>query len=399
VLFFTNCGTNPDTFEIQPTSSTISIFPIINKSLSVKIEKLIIQISGPEMDTIRDTADSIQEIKLIEINNITPGKSRHIEGWTLDNANTIQHYGNTTIDNILPGENKIIRLDLLPKFGTIQIGLSNIPKNVDSIFASFYSTTQSISTKQKASYGVQTIEILNIPDKMQGTLFVYATDTLNHDTIFKSEKKVILFDATKSTTINIKFTPASAHLEMTLTICEPGTTLIISDIVSKDTLGDEKGELIISEIMYYAAGDSDYIELYNPGNQTITFDTFIVQIIGGTTQTNTINRITNISIPAKDFYVIGNGKAPAEWADNNINMAISSTEKWIILRRKDNSVIDLVSYLSNQCGWPTKKSKYSIILDSLSSDPEYNNFGTHWMLATSQITGSDHFGTPGKPGN
>lgn len=354
------------------------------------------------MDTMRDTSNVTPEQKYIQVNiqDIPPGKNRLVEGWSLDNTNIIMHYGAATIGELFPNENKSVGIDLYPKYGTIQIPIANIPNYVDSIFASFTSNTDTITKKIIANTGNEIITLEDIPDKMQGILYIFATDTLG-DTIFTASKE-LTFDATKNITIHIQFKPNSSSLEMTIYIHEPGITIIITDMGTTDTLKDESGPLIISEIMYYGYGDSDYIELYNTTDDSLFYDYLYVKIIGGTSGTNTLSKVNNISIKANGFFVIGNGKTPTQppdnWADTNVNMKLSSSDKWIVIQQDESTIFDWVAYYGGTCDWPSKKSKYAVVLDSLNADPQYNNYGKHWKTATSQISASDHYGTPGKAG-
>ncbi|MBN1982191.1 MAG: hypothetical protein JW795_11710, partial [Chitinivibrionales bacterium] len=124
----------------------------------------------------------------------------------------------------------------------------------------------------------------------------------------------------------------------------------------------------------------------------------VIEVIGGSSGTNSANICTDVTVASHAFYVIGNGSAPPNWVNINKPLRLSSTDKWIVLRRSDRSVVDWVAYSSACADWPSKKSRTSIVLDSLAVDGEYNNYGRHWKTAQTPIDSSGHIGTPGCPG-
>ena len=68
----------------------------------------------------------------------------------------------------------------------------------------------------------------------------------------------------------------------------------------------EQGDLVITEIMY-AANDSEYIEIYNPQEADVTYDSIYIDIDG------TRRLFTDVSIGAQSCFVFGRQTLP--WAD------------------------------------------------------------------------------------
>jgi hypothetical protein len=169
-----------------------------------------------------------------------------------------------------------------------------------------------------------------------------------------------------------------------------------------DSLGSENGGLIISEIMY-AANDSEYVEIYNPGARFD--DTLILQMDMGSWM------YFDVVIEPGKFVVIGrNASDGLAWVDTcpaattALNLS-SSGGNWLVLRARDSSLIDWVAFESgsNPQEWPVFSGRQSIVLDSLCSDPLYNNYGRHWRAATARIDSSGapatlQCGTPGRAG-
>jgi hypothetical protein len=81
----------------------------------------------------------------------------------------------------------------------------------------------------------------------------------------------------------------------------------------------------------------------------------------------------------------------------------STTGNWLTLRAKDSIALDQVAFAcgNNTQEWPNLNSaKKSIVLDSLTDDPSYNNYGKHWHAATSAVAPGVTLqcGSPGKSG-
>jgi hypothetical protein len=157
--------------------------------------------------------------------------------------------------------------------------------------------------------------------------------------------------------------------------------------------------------MYYAVGDSDYIEIHNPTDAAVVLDTMVLEVVE--TSSRSIRYILHVNIEAGGYLVVGDSDAPREGAaatdwniDTTVVYNLTTTGRWILLkaRQSDGSpgVIDWVAYSGDdEQGWPSAGSRHAIELDSLPTDPEYNNYGCNWIIATREIGTSGHYGTPG----
>jgi hypothetical protein len=175
--------------------------------------------------------------------------------------------------------------------------------------------------------------------------------------------------------------------------------VVSGNIGSAKTVAWETGRLIISEIMYNA-NDSEYAEIYNPSGYTYA-DSLILEIDG------ICRPLGVVTIQAKEFFIIGRRSLP--WADvypsSSSALDLSSGGNWICLRAKagTDTVMDWVAFCggSNSQEWPNLgTAKKSIILDSCTADPLYNNYGRNWTTAQTIISQSypsvstAQYGTP-----
>jgi hypothetical protein len=141
------------------------------------------------------------------------------------------------------------------------------------------------------------------------------------------------------------------------------------------------------------ANDSEYIEVYNPGESDLSYDTIIVDIDGA-------KRVfTIVAVSAKKTFVFGRVMLP--WTDachtTKSALDLSGSGNWITIRGKDGRILDRVIFTggSNAQEWPNVSGKRAIVLDSAINDAKLNNFGRNWKAATDLISGTDtQYGTP-----
>jgi hypothetical protein len=349
------------------------------------------------MDTIRDTfaVDMQNAFHSFTIEKISAGKNRLVEAYTIDTAGDTIHGKASYTVTIEQGQTAKVPLTLNPVKGSLYLQLTSIPALVDSVLFSFVSKDKIWAVKQKKSTKMA-LTLDKIPYNTIGTLSIVGYGIAN-DTIASWIKEAFEFK-NANTTVQVSFVN-SGKIIMEVSIIIPGVTTFIGIMNPDDSLGDEKGRLIVSEIMY-AADDSEYVEIYNPDSNSFT-DTIILY------KDNDTYRFFYVTIPAYSFYVIGRDSS-LPWADawppakTALDLS-SASGNWITLRAKDSSIMDMVPFLSgnNSQGWPyITGGKKSIVLDSLVADPEYNNYGRHWVAAKSFIDPAitQQLGTPGKPG-
>ena len=368
--------------------------------------KLVVQVSASDMATVRDTLDMIadQQFYSFTIENIPAGENRLVEAWTIDDEGDTIHGVDSEIIDIEPAKTTQALLELFPIKGSIYAVLTDIPTIVDSVELSFVTpnTTWQVKAKREPKLNMC---LDKIPFGTTGTISIVGYSVAN-DTIASWKKENFTF-TNSNTVIEASFISVG-KISIQVTIHLPGVTIITGIMDTTDSIGDEKGGLIITEIMY-TTNDSEYVELYNP--TTVAFnDTIILQKYNGTF------RFFKITVPSKDFYVIGRRDTveiidTVPWFDTThltkSAFDLSSTSgNWITLRlARDSSIIDNVAFQtgSNEQEWPNFSTsiKASIVLDALPDDPEYNNFGRNWIKAESPIHPSttQQLGTPGQSGS
>lgn len=399
VFCASNCTYTPVSVNTSGTGSVEVIVWINNpqtNSRETRWNRLVVQVFAKDMDTLRDTfsVDMQNSLNSFMMEKISAGENRSIEAWTLDSAGDTIHGKAGTIKTIEPGQTTKVSFTLNPVKGSLYLQLTNFPASVDSVLFAFETTGRIWKAKQKKASKVY-MNLDKIPYGSIGTLSIIGYSAAR-DTVTSWIKQSFKFE-NANTTVQVSFVNVG-KIGMDVSIVIPGVTTIIGTMDTTDSLGDEKGGLLISEIMY-AADDSEYVEIYNPSSGIFT-DTIFLQ------KDNDSYRYFFVTIPSHGFYVIGRRDSVAwfnAFPSSKTALDLSSgSGNWITLRAKDSSIIDIVPFLSgtNAQGWPSFSGKKSIVLDTLVSDPEYNNYGKHWTPAKSLIdsTKSLLYGTPGKVG-
>jgi hypothetical protein len=364
-------------------------------------DSLVVVVSGADMSTVRRAIglDMSVPIATDTVHDVPAGSDRTVDAFTKSASGDTVHTATPQVVDLEAGEILVVDLRLVPSCGSIYIELLDVPTSVDSVFAWFVNTGgDTVGQVRSARSSKLFLSIDYVPDATQGTVTIAAVDALG-DTLYQSEI-ALTFYADQNASLSAPFAESPGGLGLDVEIEQPGITLIAGTMASGDTVGQETGPLVISEIMY-AANDSEYIELYNPQAYDTTFDTLIVQIDGGTPR-----YFENVTVNSLDFFVIGRRSLP--WADTFHTTASaldlsSTTGNWIALLKKDLTVIDWVAFAAgtNSVGWPKVSGKTSVVLDSVDVDQAYNNFGTNWCAAVSEIDPgiTAQLGTPGLSGS
>jgi hypothetical protein len=357
-------------------------------------DSLVVRISADDMDTMLSvTKFSPQDPYVtVALEDVPAGKQRLIEVFTKTKSNLIIHVSaNQTVD-ISSAEKKVLSFNLVPQCGSIYVDLSNIPTNVSQICAEFGGLSSCASRSTKLYLSID-----DVPDKTTDSLIIQGTDS-SGSLIYRSTLW-LAFSVLTDTTIATKFCRVSTNISMTVSAQVPASTVVSGLVGSTRTVACETGRLIISEIMYNA-NDSEYVEIYNPSDAAYA-DSLILEIDG------TCRSIGTVSILPKGFFVVGRRSLP--WADaypsSSSALDLSSTGNWISVRSKagGDTVLDWVAFCggSNTQEWPNLgTAKKSIILDSLITDPLYNNYGRNWTTAQTLISqlypsvSTGQYGTP-----
>jgi hypothetical protein len=419
-LISINCGKHP-TQSTNKQCAALNIWAHVVKSHSglaktaaTTWDSLIIRVSSasgaPDLDTLLRAFkfDESDPFVSCTLDDVPAGKNRYVEAWTKNETGFVIHKAIGEKIDLASGEIKTLDFTLIPKRGSIYVDIANVPviANNDTIalvFASFAFGGQTLSdSARRAKNAFLTID--NVPDSTSGTLSIAGIGK-SRDTLYRCTLPLIFY-ASRDTAFSAKAVRVSTGISMNITATQPAITIISASMDARNTMEVEKGPCIITEIMY-AANDSEYIEIYNTLNKDTIFDTLIVDIDG------VFRYFPSILIKSKGFFVFGRKNLPWVDATHSVSSALdllTGGGNTIVLRAKDSTAMDRVSFEggTNDQEWPNFSSvKKSIVLDSLMSDPMYNNFGKNWAAAQSTINAVDpaytspatsQCGTPGYQG-
>ena len=398
--FICNCGTNPARSS-QRGSGQLQVWahvPAQNglskcaKTTATTWDSLVVRITSSDMDTLQRSFPFASSDAYVNctLSDVPAGKGRCIDVWTKNRGGVLIHAGVRKKTDIASGEIILLDFSLTPKRGSIYVDISNIPvtRGADTIvrvFAAFRFNSQMVSDSAVRGKSVF-LSLDNIPDSASGIVDIWGIGSAM-DTLYRCSCP-LTFLASRDTTFSIKATTVSTGVSLNLSVANPGVTVITTSLDTGKIIGPEHGPLIISEIMY-AANDSEYIEVYNPLDKDSAFDTLILDIDG------TYRSFSPVTVPAHGFFVFGRKNLPWVNAVHPVSSALdllSGGGNCLVLRAKDSTVMDWVTFLGagNTQGWPSVGSaKKAIVLDSLCDDPTYNNYGKHWVAATTAINLTD----------
>lgn len=362
-------------------------------------DSVIINISSDGMDPLRYARrlSNSQGNFIDTLNDIPSGESRLVEAYTVNRAGQRIHYGSGAV-NIEAGSIAQLSLYLSALRGSICIQLSDVPPKVDSLRAVFAWQDDSLVTNIKRPSGTfANIWIDNVPNGISGTLRVSCVDTSKSKTKYWASTP-LTFVANQLTTLYLHFQSELGTLGLALSISDPGIAMATGSMTNENSVISEEGPLIITEIMYNAGTDSDYIELHNPTADTVRADSLILEIVGGLPF---IRYLRHVVIAPGGFFVCGGGaKTPPDWRIDTLVGIInlpSTTERWLYVKTRTGAVMDWVGYSIGYSEWPTGRKNSSIEIDSNGTNPGYNNFGRHWRTSEKPILQTaGYFGSPGE---
>jgi hypothetical protein len=376
--------------------------PSLAKVDATTWNRLLIAVSGDNMASIIDTVilNAGQQWATAHVSTIPAGSNRVATCWTINAGGDTVHGPRSSSFDLDAGKTASLTMQLSAVRGSIYVNLSAFPANVDSVKVEFVSAKQTWRTVQKKSAKLF-LCLDDIPYGSTGKLWIVGFDAQG-DTVASWCKDP--FSVTGAmVSMNASFVTVGG-LGLTIQVAAPGVALVTGSMDTTAALADETGRLIVTEVMY-TANDSEYIEVYNPATKPRFDDTLIVQIDDRTFCA------FDVSIEPGTFFVIGrDSRDSLTWIDTcpatvSALDLLSGGGNWIVLRARDSTVFDRVAYEggTNAQEWPPISGKKSIVLDSLSADPYYNNFGRHWQPAKSLIDKSQTpmtllYGTPGAGG-
>ncbi|MBN1130509.1 MAG: lamin tail domain-containing protein [Chitinispirillaceae bacterium] len=401
-FLFPSCGKMPLSATDSRESGSLEIRTCIFKNGLSKsaiagvglCDSIVIEISGGGLPLFRASSpfDLSLPVSTLTVKNIPAGKDQEVRVFTVDKSGSLIHIDSIAHRSVRIDPNVVTPLTvmLIPAVGSIYLQLDNIPTTVDSVFATFATGSGQpwVARAKRASKIYLSLE--KIPHNTRGLLLVASVD-VNRDTLYSASSE-LTFNACVMDNIVLNFASAPGTLSFDMGVLLPGITNVSGSITGTDTATIENGKLLMTEIMY-AANDSEYVEVYNPGAGDLTFDTIIVEIDGA-------KRVfTGVVVAAGKTFVFGRKALP--WVDTYHPTAsaldLSGNGNWITIREKNGAIMDRVVFAggSNTQEWPNVSGKRSIVLDKMVVDPKLNNFGRNWMAAKEIIEGTeDQYGTP-----
>ena len=368
------------------------------KSAATTWDSLVVIVWAADFDTIR-TARKIGAGVGLAADTVTAvpaGEDRHVEVSTKSRNGITVHAAAVQTVDVPAGQSVPLSFLLAPACGSIYIELAGVPAEVDSVAARFEYPGDTLYAGDSRS-GLMYLDIDYVPDGATGRLIIEGLD--GAAAVIYCDTITLTFDAGANATLNAQFAADPSGLIIQAGVVQPGVTVVSGFMGSAEVPGPECGPFIVSEIMYYADGDSDYIEIANPGATPVQLDTLFLDIVS--TSSTTTKKLLNVDIPAGGFHLVGDQDAPSSLnCDTLVNLDLPTTGRWILLKKRlgDGSfqVIDWVSYTSGTQEWPAAQKWHAIELDAVTVDPLYNNHGGNWVTATEAVAGTGLFGTPGR---
>ncbi len=391
IVMLASCANSPSGY-VKQKSGSAEVWASVTKPEAQNVlakaqevtsttwDSIVIVISADDMDTIIASTKFSPSDPYIsqEVNNIPAGNKRMFQVYTKTKANTVIHTSTPQVIDIQPSAKTELNFNLVPVRGSIFVDLSNIPTSVKQVCAAFGGLSSCADRSTKLYLSID-----NIPDHTSDSLVITGTDSLG--TASYRSAIWIVFSVLRDTTVSSGFYRVTTGAAISITASIPAATVVSGNVGSQKTIAYETGKLIITEIMYNA-NDSEYVEVYNPLS-TAYNDSLIVDVDG------TCRSYGIVSIGPNGYLVIGRRSLP--WADvyNSVSSALdlSSSGNWLCLRSKcsGDTVMDWVAFAggSNSQEWPNLgTAKRSIVVDSVVSDPTYNNYGRNWQPAQTLIS-------------
>jgi hypothetical protein len=370
-------------------------------------EKLVIEVSGDDLAPVRieRKVDFSRPTVSDTVAKVPVGKNRRIEIWAADKNGVKTH-----IDSL---ENRAVNIEigvvtpvfatLIPAAGSIYLQFAGLGTDVSVVHATFTGLDDGAliahNTVNRAAKTFMSLD--NIPHMTTGILRIAIVGTSGDTTQIASRE--LTFNARINNSIDLQFMAKSGMFEMEVVLHAPGVTTGSYDFKTLESAVVETGELIITEIMWNASNDN-YIELYNPGNTAVFFDTLTTDIDASMASGGAVRYFIDVTIAPKSYFVIGRQNLPHfdTYTPTTSGLPIAATGSWITVKRgRNGAVVDRVIFAagtSNTTGWPSLSTtnKRSIELARDRYDATDNNFGKYWSAATQLISVElGEYGTPG----
>jgi hypothetical protein len=398
-----SCGNAPTKVERCSTGALevqIQVRSELAKQVKTKAttyDSLVIELTDEDGEELRfvQSIDPTRTTIVDTISNLSTGVDYAVRITTINEGGRVIHEDANGVRTVRINQDvvSLLQVVLVPVSGSIYLQIADIPTSVDSLILEFQAENGGVWEKRIDRSRKIYTSLDNIPHETRGMLYVAAIGE-NGDTLFSADAEVIIDAHTVSGVVQLDFSEASeaGGLALNGTLVLPGAGIVTASLGDVVAAVEESGELIITEIMY-AANDSEYIELFNPSEGDLVFDTLIVDIDG------TSRIYTDVAIGAGSYLTIGRCVLP--WIDlvpaSTGVMDLSGNGNWLTVSLSDGTIIDQVAFTGgrNDLEWPRVSGKRAICLNGESYSSSSNNFGRNWFTASELIDGSEsQYGSP-----
>lgn len=365
-----------------------------SSQLATVFDSLVVEVDGSGMEPIRYSRSfATGDLLVVDtIPHIPVGDDRTIRVYTSNAAGQVVHEDSLGVRTVRIEQNVTMQLQvvLVPACGSLYLQVGSVPTTIDSLWATFVAVDGTTWTTHVARKPKVALSIDGIPHATEGTLSVAGVTTAG-DTLVCAETTLV-FSAHSNNVLQLNFQSTPGGLVLNCTVVLPGATIVSASMGEAPVALVESGELLITEIMY-AADDSEYIEIYNPANNPVQYDSLVINIDGKS------RFFTDVTVGAEGYFVFGRELFPWVNATHAVQSALnlSSTGNWITLLTTDGTVIDQVVFLggTNDLEWPKVRGKQSIYLQKEGYSATFNNFGRYWRASETALDGTDaQWGTP-----
>ncbi len=355
-------------------------------------DSLVVRVVTGAGDTLRSSMPLGPDDAVVSdtLSSVPAEDNLSVDAYTVDRSGHVVHRADPQVVDLEPGQTSQVSLWLNAVSGSIYIELIDVPTSVATIQACFAYDGDTLCAQTARATRVF-LAIDYVPDAAGGTLAIAGVGP-DGDTLYRSEMS-LTFYSDRYATVSASFTEEPGGMALEATVVAPAVTVVAGSMGASVPPDTERGPLILSEVMY-AANYAEYVELHNPTASALVFDSLVLEKDG-------VRRyLLDVAVAPGGFFVVARNDSP--WADTSLSLLdlSSTTGNWVSVLNKSLEVMDWVAYAggSNDVGWPNPGSSAAIVLDSLPENPAYNNYGTHWTVAQSSISGGTQRGTPGTAG-
>ncbi|MDR2578577.1 MAG: lamin tail domain-containing protein [Chitinispirillales bacterium] len=370
-------------------------------------DSIVLEFSGDDLTPVRISRriDLSRPTLVDTVTRVPVGRNLQIEIWAVGRDGSVTHIDSVESRIVTTEVGKVVPViaTLIPAAGSIYLQFAGLGTNISTVHAAFTTLDGAVISQNTVARAARTyLSVDNIPHDTEGILAVTILNGAG-DTVYIANHE-LRFDARGDNTIELQFFENNGMIEVDVTMYMPGVTTGAYDFSNNrrdpESIVEETGELVITEIMW-SAGNDNYIELYNTTDGELFFETLTTDVDG------TQRSFENVTVAAHGYLVIGRQASPYAdiYTSATGGLPITSSGNWITIRRTDGTVIDRVIFAGtgNTLGWPTMatSARRSIQLSKDKYNAIDNSFGKNWFATpitpATLVDGTTNlYGTPGR---